>query len=114
MLSASTVVVPRHRRETGAVTRASRRIALAALALATAAIGCGDDDETASPTRGTADTATKPAKIDGKFDVGGHSLYLKCRGTASPTIVYMHGSITEANVVPHENGASYLSSLGGD
>jgi pimeloyl-ACP methyl ester carboxylesterase len=96
------------------VTRASRPIALAALALATAAIGCGDNDEAASPTTGTADTATKPAKIDGKFDVGGHSLYLECRGDGAPTIVYMHGSITEANVVPHENGASYLDLLGDD
>ena len=90
---------------------------LAGLPLAMLAIGCGDDDDAAGPNEsaqgGTSgDRATGPAKIDGKFDVGGHSLYLKCRGAAPPTIVYMHGSITEANVVPHTNGAAFLSSLG--
>ena len=31
--------------------------------------------------------------IDGLFDVGGgRNLYLKCEGTGSPTIVYLHGS----------------------
>ena len=66
----------------------------------------GDDDGARQPA------ATGPAKIDGKFDVGGHSVYLQCRGAAPPTIVYMHGSITEANVVPHTNGTAFLSSLG--
>ena len=31
--------------------------------------------------------------IEGMFDIGGHSLYLSCRGTGAPTIVYLHGSI---------------------
>lgn len=93
----------------------NRPLALVVLALAPLAIGCGDDDDGAAslePQTEAADTATAPAKFDGKFDVGGHKLYLKCRGSAPPTVIYMHGSITEANVVPHENGALYLSSLG--
>jgi hypothetical protein len=30
---------------------------------------------------------------EGLFDVGGHKLYLKCEGSGSPTVVYLHGSI---------------------
>ena len=78
-----------------------------ALAAVTLAIGCGGGDEAAGTKTSTAAAATT-SKIDGKFDVGGHKLYMRCRGDGSPTIVYMHGSITEGNVVPHENGASYL------
>ena len=76
------------------------------------AIGCGDDDDAAAPNT----TTSARAKIDGKFDVGGHSLYLKCRGAAPPTVVYMHGSIgiDERSVVPHTNGEAFLSSLGTD
>ena len=87
---------------------------LAGLALATLPVGCGGDDEKGAPTT----NAQKPgettgtAKVDGKFDVGGHRLYLKCRGATSPTVIYMHGSITEADVVPHTNGTSFLSALG--
>jgi pimeloyl-ACP methyl ester carboxylesterase len=80
-------------------------LAIAVLALA----ACGGDD-TSDKAGGSGPTG--PAKVDGKFDVGGHSLYLKCRGAAPPTIIYMHGSITQANVVPHTNGTAFLSSLG--
>jgi pimeloyl-ACP methyl ester carboxylesterase len=97
--------------------RASRRGGvgvLAGLAVALLPLGCGDDQAADPKTASRTGTATGPARIDGSFDVGGHSLYLKCRGTASPTIVYMHGSITEANVVPHTNGTSFLRSLAED
>ena len=67
------------------------------------AVACGADD---------ASGPSGPVKVDGTFDVGGHSLYLKCRGDVGPAIIYMHGSITEANVVPHTNGSSFLDSLG--
>lgn len=40
------------------------------------------------------------------------AFYLRCNGTTPPTIVYMHGSISETDVVPHTNGAPFLSSLG--
>jgi pimeloyl-ACP methyl ester carboxylesterase len=48
---------------------------------------------------GAASSTTEPPSdasediIDGLFDVGsGRNLYLKCEGTGSPTIVYLHGS----------------------
>jgi pimeloyl-ACP methyl ester carboxylesterase len=31
--------------------------------------------------------------VDDTFDVGGHELYMRCTGTGSPTIVYLHGYI---------------------
>jgi pimeloyl-ACP methyl ester carboxylesterase len=41
--------------------------------------------------------------ISGLFDVGGHRLYLTCRGAGSPTVLYLHGAITDEDVVPHRN-----------
>jgi pimeloyl-ACP methyl ester carboxylesterase len=29
--------------------------------------------------------------LEGDFDVGGYSLHMRCRGSGSPTIVYLHG-----------------------
>jgi pimeloyl-ACP methyl ester carboxylesterase len=78
------------------------------LALAAAA-GCGtdgDDSDAAAAKRASA------ATIDGKFDVGGHRLYMRCRGSTPPTVVYLHGSIIEADVVPHTNATQFLDSLG--
>jgi pimeloyl-ACP methyl ester carboxylesterase len=49
-------------------------------------------------TTGSVDTVAEPPgasgeTIDGLFDVGGgRNLYLKCEGTGSPTIVYLHGA----------------------
>jgi pimeloyl-ACP methyl ester carboxylesterase len=38
--------------------------------------------------------AAPPKTIDGRFDVGGHKLYLHCQGPArGPTVVYLHGAI---------------------
>jgi pimeloyl-ACP methyl ester carboxylesterase len=34
--------------------------------------------------------------IEGRFDVGGHSLFLRCRGTGSPTVIYLHGIAQDA------------------
>jgi pimeloyl-ACP methyl ester carboxylesterase len=75
------------------------------------AVGCGtnnaDPDSAPPTTRATSDAAaseTATDVIDGTFDVGGHSLYLTCEGTGSPTVVYMHGSIVESGVDPHANG----------
>ena len=38
-----------------------------------------------------------------RIDVGGHRLYLTCEGTGAPTVIYLHGAITEPTVVPHQN-----------
>lgn len=45
-----------------------------------------------------------PETIDGRFDVGGHELYLNCAGTGGPTVVYLHGAIFESHIDPHANG----------
>jgi hypothetical protein len=43
--------------------------------------------------------------------VGGHSLYLSCRGGGSPTVVYLHGAIDSASAVPHQNGVPFQELL---
>ena len=52
------------------------------------------DPGTSSETSASA-SATPAAEptIDGSFDVGGHELYIRCVGSGSPTIVYLHGYI---------------------
>lgn len=41
-------------------------------------------------------TAAAPADLlEGSFDVGGYKLYLRCSGTSSPTVVYLHGSVPD-------------------
>lgn len=39
--------------------------------------------------------AATPKPIEGRFDVGGHKLFLRCTGPSAsgPTIVYLHGAI---------------------
>ena len=102
----------------------------AVMALSAAVLtACGDTESTATAdsSRTTGDVASQPSSaepgpttartepvsttaaasrtdvIDGMFDVGGHQLYLHCEGTGSPTIVYLHGSITEPGVQPVSN-----------
>jgi hypothetical protein len=48
--------------------------------------------------------STSGTTIEGRFDVGGHSLYLRCDGTGSPTIVYLHGAIWDEGFQAHRNG----------
>ena len=43
---------------------------------------------------GTVDATAKT--IEGRFDVGGHKLYLRCLGTGSPTVVYLQARSTTA------------------
>lgn len=38
------------------------------------------------------------SQIEGKFDVGGLELYMRCEGTGSPTIVYLHGHIRVSTI----------------
>jgi pimeloyl-ACP methyl ester carboxylesterase len=38
------------------------------------------------------------------YDVGGHSLFMRCEGSGSPTVVYIHGWIDDAKILPHVNG----------
>jgi pimeloyl-ACP methyl ester carboxylesterase len=50
--------------------------------------------ETAAQTQGLATAATDPRAPDfaGVFDVGGYSLYLECRGTDGPVVLFDAGS----------------------
>jgi pimeloyl-ACP methyl ester carboxylesterase len=48
--------------------------------------------------------STSGTTIEGRFDVGGHSLYLRCDGAGSPTIVYLHGAIWDEGFQAHRNG----------
>ena len=67
----------------------------AAVAVALVLAGCsGSDQPTGAAPAATASTpsTTAPASgIDGKFDVGGHQLHLRCEGAGSPTVIYLHG-----------------------
>jgi pimeloyl-ACP methyl ester carboxylesterase len=76
-----------------------RRAVPAAALAATLAAGCGGSDEpspnarAASGPTGGADVELPGGVIDGSFDVGGHKLYMRCQGSGSPTVVYLHGYI---------------------
>jgi pimeloyl-ACP methyl ester carboxylesterase len=95
-----------------------RRLAIASIAASLAA-SCGGSAEQAASRRPTTTetsaTGSPEAEVDvvdGKFDVGGHSLYIRCEGSVSPTVVYMHGAIDEESIIPHTNGEFLLDSLG--
>ncbi len=38
---------------------------------------------------------SNPKVIEGKFDVGDYKLYMRCEGSGSPTVVYLHGFIEQ-------------------
>jgi pimeloyl-ACP methyl ester carboxylesterase len=76
------------------------RIILALLALIIAglsAAGCGGDGgASTAPTGPPPDTSAAPtgeASIARSFDVGGHELFLSCKGNGKPTVIYLHGYI---------------------
>ena len=59
-----------------------------------------------SPSTGAGASDEDLGIIEGKFNVGGHELYMRCSGTGSPTIIYLHGYIED----PSFSGSS--SALG--
>jgi len=62
-------------------------LVLAAMALASCG---GGSQETNTPANSTPNDV-----IEGRFDVGGYKLYMRCVGSGSPTVVYFHGYIEE-------------------
>jgi len=72
----------------------------------------------ASPSPGSSppfgEATADASVIDGVFEVGGNGLYLDCRGTGSPTIVYMHGAVWSTGYLPHANGEFAQRALGDD
>lgn len=62
-----------------------------------------DASMSAAPVSPAPAASPEPADavIEGKFDIGGHSLYLNCRGTGSPTIISLHGWVERTGMDPH-------------
>jgi pimeloyl-ACP methyl ester carboxylesterase len=97
-----------------------RRLAIVSI-VASLAASCGGSAEQTASTRPTPpETSAKGSPkaevdvIDGKFDVGGHSLYIRCEGSAPPTVVYMHGWIDNESIEPHGNGEQFIDALSGE
>jgi pimeloyl-ACP methyl ester carboxylesterase len=70
-----------------------------------------DDAATEADETGD-DGPSAPGEIVGRFDVGGHELFIRCVGTGSPTIVYLHGAVQERGYSPHGNGSYTADRLG--
>jgi pimeloyl-ACP methyl ester carboxylesterase len=60
-------------------------LGLAAMALAACGAGGMTKPSAKSP----------PNVIEGRFDVGDHKLYMRCEGSGSPTVIYLHGFIEQ-------------------
>ena len=58
---------------------------------------------TASSPNGEASPSAGADVLEGSFDVGGHELYMRCSGTGSPTVVYLHGSIPDPAFEGHSS-----------
>ena len=54
------------------------------LALVIALYSCGGEGQ-----------ENKTDKVEGRFDVGDHKMWMRCEGEGSPTIVYFHGFIED-------------------
>ena len=77
--------------------------------------GTTTGDTGSVPSEGTS-TAAEPREptVEGTFDVGGHELFLRCEGSGSPAVVYMHGSIIDSEVLPHASGTGFQQLLAED
>ncbi len=78
----------------------------ATIALAASAAGCGGSEGDDLLDRAS-------STIQGKFDVGGHDLFVECRGTGSPTVVYLHGSVQTEGEGGRRNAADIPALLDG-
>jgi pimeloyl-ACP methyl ester carboxylesterase len=65
-----------------------------------------------SPTEATPSPASDV--IDGSFDVGGRELYMRCSGSGSPTVVYIHGYIEDPNFAGHSSALAIQNMLDDD
>ena len=57
----------------------------------------------ASSVPGEASPSAADDLLEGSFDVGGYELYMRCSGTGSPTVVYLHGSIPDPAFQGHSS-----------
>ena len=86
-------------------------------------VGCGGGaSEEAGRAPASSSTPTTPGSstagarppldvVEGSFDVGGHSLFMRCEGSGSPTVVYLHGSINDGNFIPRNSASSFAQLL---
>jgi pimeloyl-ACP methyl ester carboxylesterase len=65
-------------------------ILLVTLVMAAAIPGAG---LASPPVPGSDATPALPTVVEGLFDVGGYRLFMRCEGSGSPTVVYLHGYI---------------------
>jgi pimeloyl-ACP methyl ester carboxylesterase len=100
--------IPETRARAALVATLIAAIALVACTSPAASPSLTPETSTPAVPSASATASESPAgemgTIEGLFDVGGHRLFLKCEGTGSPTVIYLHGSITEPSVTPHRNG----------
>jgi pimeloyl-ACP methyl ester carboxylesterase len=72
-----------------------RRLIAASMLMMVLLAGCSGADGDRAPNEASSSGApTSQAalgEVNGKFDVGDYQLYLTCKGTGSPTVVYLHG-----------------------
>ena len=97
------------------MNRRVRLVAAISAALVTASCQVATEaaNTTLAPSPGP-QAAQSTGVVDGTFDVGGHSLYLQCAGTGTPTVVYMHGAFDDPGIVPHANGEGIQQRLAED
>ncbi|MFI7589836.1 alpha/beta fold hydrolase [Spongisporangium articulatum] len=97
----------------GWIAAHARTLTAALLALALAACGGGGSGTTPPTSSAPASPEPTVASLEGSFVVngfGGHGLYLSCRGTGSPTVVYLHDSVAAgAGSAPRKAGTAFAS-----
>ena len=76
----------------------------------TAAPALAEPSHTLGPGSNVVGVSVAPS-LEGSFDVGGHQLYIRCVGTGSPTIVYLHGYIFDPSGGSGENAGTVPSLL---
>lgn len=70
----------------------------AAPASAPTSIPAATNVPAATQTTGVPTATPAPALIEGMFDIGGLELYLSCKGSGSPAIIHLHGSIEDPSL----------------
>ena len=83
-----------HLRITRAVT-AALTVQVAACTSGQGSVATPTSNAAASGPAHEASPSPDADVLEGWFEVGGHELYLRCSGTGSPTVVYLHGSIPD-------------------
>jgi pimeloyl-ACP methyl ester carboxylesterase len=84
-----------------------RLVGAVVLLLTVVATSCAsaDDpsDRSSAPPTETASVSSSAGTVEGTFDVGGHELYIRCTGSGSPTVLYLHGYIFDPSGGGSEN-----------